>query len=165
MSLSSPMAGSLLIEGIPFQVDWVTDGTPNTAGDGTMDIVLVTDVSASTVAAQLDSNVSPLALSTSATVPLDVTCGMYYLQLKVTSGSEHSMVTGPLKVVNGLPSNITVVTSSTPSSSSSHTSATLPMTSANSRSGSGSSVKASFIGAIIGACILWLVSTILVQAL
>jgi hypothetical protein len=70
VSLIGPLTGTTLTAGTSFQVVWQWDGLPNPTDDGAMDILLVTDISASTMVAQLDSNVSPLWLFTPATVPL-----------------------------------------------------------------------------------------------
>ena len=161
VSVEEPQTGTALTAGISFEVSWGWDGLPNPSDDGTMDILLVNDISASTVVAQLDSNVSPLRLYTSATVPLNVTSGMYYLQLKVTSGPEKSAVNGPFNVVNGSSSNSSSVTSSSPSISS-HTPNASSTTSTTGSNHSGVSEDASFIGPIVGGCVVWLVRTILV---
>jgi hypothetical protein len=65
VTLSGPQAGTTLTTGISFQVAWDWDGLPNPSDDGAMDILLATDISASTVVAQLDSNFELRRLSLS----------------------------------------------------------------------------------------------------
>ncbi|KAI8577137.1 hypothetical protein K450DRAFT_253791 [Umbelopsis ramanniana AG] len=127
VSLSYPFNGGTITAGISFQIDWQPDGLPSLSGDGSMDILLVTDISASKVVAVLDSNVSPSGLFTSATVPLTVTNGAYYIQLKVTSGNEKTAVNGPFIITGGSQSS---------SSSSANSSQTSNADASNSQSSS-----------------------------
>lgn len=101
VSLSSPFTGTTLKVGITFTVSWMWDGLPNPSDDGTLDILLVKDVAATSVALTLDKGVSPLALFTSITLPLDTPSGQYYIQLKVTSGTEKSALNGPYTITGG----------------------------------------------------------------
>ncbi|GAB5593471.1 hypothetical protein Unana1_08371 [Umbelopsis nana] len=101
VSLSSPFTGTALKVGITFTVSWMWDGLPNPSDDGTLDILLVKDVAATSVALTLDKGVSPLALSTSITLPLDTPSAQYYIQLKVTSGTEKSALNGQYTITGG----------------------------------------------------------------
>ncbi|KAG2186522.1 hypothetical protein INT44_002744 [Umbelopsis vinacea] len=101
VSLWGPLNGATITAGLSFEVSWGWDGMPNPTDDGSMDILLVSDISASKVVAVLDSNVSPLATYTSATIPLNITNGAYYIQLKVTSGNEKTAVNGPFSITGG----------------------------------------------------------------
>ncbi|KAG2173967.1 hypothetical protein INT44_000080 [Umbelopsis vinacea] len=113
VSLSYPWSGSTLTAGISFQVNWNWDALPTSKDDGSMDILLVSDILASKVVAVLDSNVATSGISTSATVPLNTTNGAYYIQLKVTSGNEKSAVNGPFSINGGSQSSSSSQTSST----------------------------------------------------
>jgi Ser-Thr-rich glycosyl-phosphatidyl-inositol-anchored membrane family len=124
VTLIEPSNGFSITAGISFQVGWQWDSLPNPSNDGTMDILLVTDISASTVIAKLDANVSPLGLSTSATIPLNVTNGKYYIQLKVTSGNEKTAVNGPFNIVGGSPSSSSSAASHSQTTSASHSQTT-----------------------------------------
>lgn len=101
VTIAGPLNGWTLNEGIAFALSWLRDGLPTENNDGTLDVLLVKDVAASSVVATLKTNVPAIGLITSITIPTSIPSGQYYLQLKVTSGSETSAVGGPYNVVSG----------------------------------------------------------------
>ncbi|GAB5590712.1 hypothetical protein Unana1_05612 [Umbelopsis nana] len=105
ITFAAPLTGSLPTAGVPFQVDWHWDGTPS-GYDGTLDIILVKDSAATSVVAQLLFGAYAGNVGTSATISQSTPSGQYYIQLKVTSGTESSSVGGPFNVVN-TPNNTT----------------------------------------------------------
>ncbi|CAO3691187.1 unnamed protein product [Umbelopsis ramanniana] len=107
-----------------------------------MDILLVADISATNVIAKLDTGVLTSGISTSATIPLNVPSGTYYLQLKVTSGTEKSAVNGPYTIENGsLSSSSSVMSSSLSASTSNSSSITSTSPSPSSSNGSSATSK------------------------
>ncbi|KAG2186527.1 hypothetical protein INT44_002749 [Umbelopsis vinacea] len=109
----SNKSGATITAGVSFQLEWEPDGSSAFNNDGAMDILLVSGVSASKVVAVLDSNVPPLGLDKSATVPLNIANGAYYIQLKVTRGNEMTAVNGPFSITSTSQSSISSQTSRT----------------------------------------------------
>lgn len=143
MTFMSPPTWNPITAGISFQVGWDWDTLPTSLNDGTMDILLVTDISASKVVTVLHSNVETYGGFTSVTVPLNIANGAYYIQLKVTSGNEKSAVNGPFNIIGGSQS------SSSSSASSSQTSSTATHTVTNASTTYNSSVSPSLPTGII----------------
>lgn len=100
VTFQSPQAQSELTAGTPFQVAWGWDSPPR-ADDGTLDIYLVRDSAATSVVSQIATGALILYSATSATIPAGTTAGQYYLQLRVTSGTEKSAIGGPFNVDAG----------------------------------------------------------------
>ena len=100
VTFQSPQAQSELTPGTPFQVAWGWDSPPR-ADDGTLDIYLVRDSAATSVVSQIATGALILYAATSATIPAGTAAGQYYLQLRVTSGTEKSAIGGPFNVATG----------------------------------------------------------------
>jgi Ser-Thr-rich glycosyl-phosphatidyl-inositol-anchored membrane family len=100
VSFQSPQAQSQLTPGTSFQVAWGWDSPPR-ADDGTLDIYLVRDSAATSVVSQIMTGALILYSATSATIPTGTPAGQYYLQLRVTSGTEKSAIGGPFNVATG----------------------------------------------------------------
>lgn len=120
VSIMQPPTWIPLTAGISFNVGWSWDTLPTSTNTGSMDILLVADISANNVVASLDTGVQVSGVITSATIPRNVPGGTYYIQLKVTSGSEKSAVNGPYTIENGSLSSSSSVMSSSPSASTSN---------------------------------------------
>jgi hypothetical protein len=112
LSIQSPLAQSQLTIGEPFQVAWGLDNPP-VADDGTLNIYLVRDPAATSVVSQIVSSALVLLAATPAIIPIGTIAGQYYLQLKVTSGSEKSAIGGPFNVVNVASTNNNTTTTTT----------------------------------------------------
>jgi len=143
VTLYSPMTETILTAGISFEVSWGWDSPLTGSNTGSMDILLVADISATNVIANLDTGVLTSGLFTSATVPLNVPSGMYYIQLKVTSGTEKSAVNGPFTIENGSLSSSSSVMSSSPSASTSNSSSVTSSSPSPSASNSSSATSKS----------------------
>jgi hypothetical protein len=100
VTFQSPQAQSELTPGTSFQVVWGWDSPPR-ADDGTLDIYLVRDSAATSVVSQIATGALILYSATSATIPAGTAAGQYYLQLRVTSGTEKSATGGPFNVATG----------------------------------------------------------------
>ncbi|KAI9290397.1 hypothetical protein BC943DRAFT_333612 [Umbelopsis sp. AD052] len=140
VSLTFPWSGSTVTAGISFQIDWSWDVL---LSDGSMDILLVSDISASKVVAILDSNVPTSGISTSATVPLNIANGAYYIQLKVKSGNEKSAVNGPFIIIGGSQSSSSSSASSSQTSISASSNSQTPTSAASNSQTSNSDASSS----------------------